>query len=57
MSGHKSKWPLKQVFDKLGEKPGPSLRQALDPLRPKPDKDDLKQAFDKLGGKPGPSLR
>jgi hypothetical protein len=40
------KRPWKQAVDKLGEKPGPSLRQALDPLREKPEKDDLRQAFE-----------
>jgi hypothetical protein len=68
MSGRKLNRPWKQAFDKLGEMPGPSLRQALDPLREKPEKNDLRQAFDpekndlrqavdKLGEKPVPSLR
>jgi len=58
MSKRKPNRPsLRQVFDKLGEMPVPSLRQLLDPLREKPEKDDLRQAFDKFGEMPVPSLR
>src|SRR5262249_47345584 len=46
-----------QAFDKLGEMPVPSLRQVFDKLGDKPGKPDLRQAFDKFGEMPVPSLR